>query len=231
MPSVESELAWGDERLAAGVHPLGARFDPGGPFGALAPLEPEGDDVLLFVPPRARAWVHTANGWRDLATLRVLGCVTPDPCARGAARVRLRPIARARGLVPGAAICARVEAWLALDGFWLRVALTEDAPPTPRWDRRALRSTLALGALTVTLLAGALGAMAAVPPRRATLSTDRLGPTATPRWIVARADAPERPPRWVETKQEVVPAPPGGPVLADVLAREAGTPRADEPAP
>ena len=147
--SVDAELCWGDERLDVGAHPVGATFDPGAPFGPMAPLLVDGDDVVLVVPPKARAWVHTANGWRDLNTLRVLGCVAPDPDRPGAARVRMRRIDDVEGRVEGVVVVAAVEAWLEQDGFFLRVGMSEDAKPATRVDRRALRSLSGFAAFTV----------------------------------------------------------------------------------
>ncbi|MCB9594036.1 MAG: AgmX/PglI C-terminal domain-containing protein [Sandaracinaceae bacterium] len=237
MPSVDAELSWGDERLGVASHPLGASFDPGGPFGAMRPVSVEGDDVVLVVPARARAWIHTANGWRDLVTLRVLGCVAPDPSRPGAARVRMRRLADVDGRVEGVVIVRHPEALLELEGFWLRVGLSDDAAPATRVDRRALRSGAAFAAFTLTLFAGVLTAFGAVPPRRPRLDLTRLTPAETPRLPPVRIAPPDHATRTVETKHEVEPQPAGGRTLGDVFAparpepsrRPAGRRAADGP--
>ncbi len=223
MASVDAELCWGDERLDVGAHPVGAPFDPGAPFGPIAPIHVEGDDVVLVVPPTARAWIHTANGWRDLNTLRILGCVAPDPDVPGAARVRMRRLAGAEGRVEGVVLVARIEAWLEREGFFLRVGLSDDAAPTTRVDGRAIRSLSGFAAFTATLFAGVLSAFGAVPPRQATLDVTRLEPLAT-RPIPITVLPPDHASRTVETKHRVEPSPAGGRVLGDVMAPARPTP-------
>lgn len=203
-------LCWGDERLEQARHRLDASFAPGGPFPSMRPLRPDGDVLVLSVPPRARAWVHTANGWRDLATLRVLGGLAPDPDEPGGARVRLRPLGDARALEEGVVLVRRVEAWLELEGWWLHVGLGDDEPAPPRTSRRAIARGLLFAACVLSTFAGVLTAFAAVPPRRAQLDLERL---AAPRLRLptVRALPDARPTPTVETKHRVEPAPNGAP--------------------
>ncbi|MEQ9077823.1 MAG: hypothetical protein RLP09_28430, partial [Sandaracinaceae bacterium] len=138
MTSVDLELCWGEERLACSSHAVDAVLTPGGPFPTMRPLAPDGDAFVLFVPPRARGWLLTANGWRDLSTLRVLGCLAPDPACPGGARIRLRLLRDARGMEDGVVLVRRVDAWLEIEGWWLRVSLGDDVAAPPRTNRRAL---------------------------------------------------------------------------------------------
>lgn len=218
MPAVDAELCWGDERLGWTHHDLNAELRVGGPFVPWRPYRRDGEDYVLTIPAQARAWIHTANGWRDFATLRVLGCLTPRPDQPGVAEVRLRAIDRARSLEPGVVVVTRVEAWLEVEGFWLRVGISDEAPRTPRLSRRAVRGTAGLIAATITLFTGVVSALSALPPRRATLDLSRLDAVPMTRLPPVRATPPERVRERFETKHDVDPRPAGGPEIADIEA-------------
>ncbi|MFK7985168.1 MAG: AgmX/PglI C-terminal domain-containing protein [Sandaracinaceae bacterium] len=212
---VDAELCWGDERLAFATHAVEDTFEPGAAFTALRPFSFDGEDVLVTVPERARAWVRTVGGWRDLATLRVLGCVTPDPARAGACRLRLRRVQQVEGHAEGTVIVREVEAWLERDGFFLRVGLSDPVAPTPRLDRAAILRLSAAAALVALVFAGVLTLVNTVPPRRSSLAFDsavrprpRLPPVRLLPLSAASMDA--------ETKRPVPSAPPGGRTLENV---------------
>lgn len=212
---VDIELSWGDERLAVSCHPIDRVLSPGGPFEPMCPLQTDGHDVLLTVPPRARAWIHTANGWRDLNTLRILECVGPHPELAGAAQIRMRRLSDADSLVQGVALVRRPEGWLEQDGWWLRVGLSEAVESVPRLDRRAVRGAAIFVAFVVSLFAGVVSAFGTVPPRLASLDLRRLE-SRTARLPPVHVDALDHPSSWAETKHRVPPRTAGGSTLADV---------------
>ena len=206
MRGVDAELFWGDERVATRRVAVDARVGRGGavelPTEGFAPFEVADDEVRLTVPPAATAWVRTAKGWRDLATLRVLGHVAPHPRWPGAARVRLRRLADAERIPEGVVLTPRMEAWIGVGAFWLRLSLNdEDAPAPPRFDRGALGRRLGFAGGVGVALAAALLAIGAAPPRSAALSLDRLAPIDT-RMPTVRIAATERRTPVVDTKHE-----------------------------
>ena len=210
MTSVDLELCWGEERLACSSHAVDAVLTPGGPFPAMRLLAPDGDAFVLFVPPRARGWLLTANGWRDLSTLRVLGCLAPDPACPGGARIRLRLLRDARGMEDGVVLVRRVDAWLEIEGWWLRVSLGDDVAAPPRINRRALGRGLLFAALSLSCFGGVLTAFASVEPRHAQLDLDRLAATRL-RLPPVRTSPEARATPTRETKHDVDPAPNGAP--------------------
>ena len=232
MAGVDAELRWGDERLELESHPLDAVIAPAlGPF-ALRPFEVDGDDLLLTVPPRAEARIRTANGMRDVAVLRVLGCVAPHPDVEGAARVRIRRLRDADEIPEGVVLTDRVEAWLGIDGWWLRLRVSEapELPLPPRFEPRALRSYAALAAFVMTLFAGALTALGSVPPREASLGVSPLEGAAARRLRI-RVLAPARARERDETKADVAPRATGGGVVDPFVAPSAAAAHREAPEP
>lgn len=226
MAGVDAELRWGDERLELSRHELDAVIEPEhGPF-CLRPFEPVGDDLVLTIPARAKAWVRTANGMRDLATLRVLGQIAPHPRIEGAAQVRLRKLEAAEGIVEGIVLTSVVEAWIGIDGWWLGVKVTEatDEAAPPRFEPRALRADLWLAAFVLTLLTGALSALGAVPPREASLGIGLVDVRAAARLPLVSIAAFEHALARRDTKHDVPPRAAGGGDVLDALAPPAPTP-------
>ena len=225
MAGVDAELRWGDEAIELTSHALDEVITPAlGPF-SLRPFVQDGpDDILLTIPARADAFVRTANGMRDMSALRVLGQLAPHPDLEGAAQVRLRRLRDADTIPRGVVLTDRIEAWIRLDGWWLRVRLDDDvAPPLlPRFEPRALRTGLALSAFVVTFLAGVLSAFGAVdsPPPQLELASVEVRARLPPVQLLPAERA-----SWLEeTKQDVTPRAIGGGSFVDPYALPTSAP-------
>jgi len=148
----------------------------------------------------------------------VLGWLRPHPTTPGAAAVRMRRVERADAMVDGVVLARRIEAWLEIDGWWLRVAVSDDVESPPKVDRAAARTTGLLAALSVTLFAGVVSALAAVPARQASLDLERLAPPVTPRLPTVEIMPPDHAEEPLETKHDVEPRPAGGREVMNVEA-------------